>query len=104
MPDAVLDPWTLAAIGGMALATYACRGGGYWLFRQVRPSAGVRAALSYVPGALFVSYVAPALAAGGPQQWLGAAATAAAMLAGGNLSLAILGGTAVAWAAWSLLP
>ena len=28
----------LVAILGMALATYACRGGGYWLFRQIRPT------------------------------------------------------------------
>lgn len=109
MPDAWfaswgVDPWTLAAIGAMALATFACRGGGYWLFRQMRPSAGVRAALGYVPGALFVSYVVPALVAGGPQQWAGAAVTVGVMLASGNLSLAILVGTAGAWAVWSLNP
>ena len=103
MPDAGTDAWTVAAIGAMALATLACKGGGYWLFRQIRPPDGVRAALGYVPGALFVSYVVPALAAGGVQEWIGAAATAGVMLASGNLSLAILGGTAAAWAAWSLL-
>jgi len=97
-----LDPWTLAAIGGMALATFACRGGGYLLFRQFAPSPAVRAALGYIPGALFVSYVVPALIAGGPQQWAGAAATIALMLWRGSLSWAILGGTAVAWAVWSM--
>ena len=102
MADAGFDRWTLATIIAMALATYACRGGGYWLFRQIRPSAGVRAALSYVPGALFVSYVVPALAAGGPQQWAGAAVTAGVMVATGNLFLAILGGTAAAGAVWGL--
>ena len=88
----------------MALATFACRGGGYWLFRWIRPSAGVRAALGYVPGALFVSYVVPALAAGGPQQWVGAAVTAGVMLASRNLSLAILVGTAAAGIVWGLTP
>ena len=97
-----LDPWVLAAIGAMALATYANRAGGYLLFRAFRPPPAVRAMLGYVPGALFVSYVVPALAAGGVQQWVGAAATVAAMAATRNLSLAILGGTGAAWAVWAL--
>lgn len=97
-----LDPRTMLAILGMALATYLCRGGGYGLFRQVRPPPLVRAMLAYVPGTLFVSYVAPALAQGGPQIWAGAAATVGAMAATRNLSLAILAGTAAAWAVWGL--
>ena len=96
-----LDPGTIAAIIGMALATYLSRGGGYWLFRQIKPGPGTRALLGYIPGALFVSFVVPALAAGGWEQWVGAVATLAIMLTG-NLSLAILGGTAAAWAVWSL--
>jgi uncharacterized membrane protein len=95
-----LDPWTLAAIIGMALATYLTRAGGYWLFRRVRPSPAVRTALAYIPGTLFVSFVVPALAAGGAQQWVGAAATVAIMAATRNLSIAILAGTAAAWAVW----
>lgn len=97
-----LDSRTLLAILGMAVATYLCRGGGYWLFRRLRPPPLVRAMLSYVPGTLFVSYVAPALAQGGPQQWAGAAATVLVMAATRNLSLAILGGTAAAWAVWAM--
>jgi uncharacterized membrane protein len=96
-----LDPWTVAAILGMALATYASRGGGYWLFRQIKPGPGTRSLLGYIPGTLFVSFVVPALAAGGWEQWVGAAATLAIM-GTGNLSLAILGGTAAAWAVWAL--
>ncbi len=97
-----LDPWTMAAIMGMALVTYLCRGGGYWLFRQIRPSRGARALLGYLPGTLFVSYVAPALLAGGWPQWVGAVATLAIMRRSRNLGLAIFGGTAVAWVVWSL--
>ena len=96
-----LDPWVLAAIGAMALATYLTRAGGYWLFRVVKPPPLVRAMLGYIPGALFVSYVVPALAAGGTQQWAGAAGTAVVMLATRNLALAILGGTAAAAAVWA---
>lgn len=98
-----LDPWVLAAIAAMALATYLTRAGGYWLFRVIRPPPLVRAMLGYIPGTLFVSYVVPALAAGGAQQWAGAAATLAVMLATRSMSLAILAGTGAAWAVWAAL-
>lgn len=98
----ILDASVLAAIIGMAAATYATRAGGYVLFRLLRPPPVVRTALTYIPGALFVSYVVPALAAGGRQQWVGAAATLVLMLATRRLTVAILGGTAAAWAVWSL--
>ncbi len=97
-----LDPATLAAILGMALATYACRGGGYWLFSQIRPTPLLRAVLAHIPGTLFISFVAPALVTGGLQTSAGAAATLAAMIATGNLALAILAGTAAAWLVWGL--
>ena len=96
-----LDPGVLAAIAAMALATYATRVGGYLLFRAFRPPPAVRAMLGYVPGTLFVSYVAPALAGSGAQQWVGALATAVVMLATRNLALAILGGTAAAGVVWA---
>ncbi len=96
------DPWTLLAILGMALATYATRAGGYLLFRLMPTPPVLRMALGYIPGALFISYVVPALAAGGLQQWTGAASTVALMLLTRNLALAILGGTAAAWVIWWL--
>ena len=97
------DPYVLAAIAAMALVTYTTRAGGYLLFRTFRPSRGMRAMLGYIPGTLFVSYVVPALAAGGAQQWAGAAATLAVMLATRSMSLAILAGTGAAWAVWAAL-
>ncbi len=96
-----LDPWVLLTIIGMAMATYVTRAGGYLLFRAIPTPPLVRVALGYVPGALFISYVVPALAAGGRQQWIGAAATVAIMVATRSLAAAILGGTAVAWAVWA---
>lgn len=96
-----LDLWTLGTIVAMALVTYLTRAGGYLLFRAIRTPPVVRAALSYIPGALFVSYVVPALANGGPQQWAGSVATVGLMLATRNLAVAILGGTGVAWLVWS---
>ena len=96
------DPKTLAAITLMALATYACRGGGYWLFRQIKPSPLLRSILSYVPGALFVSFVVPAMVQGGVQAIAGGIGTIAVMLATRNTALSIIGGVAVAWAVWAL--
>lgn len=97
-----LDPWVLAAIAAMAGATFMTRAGGYLLFRAFRPPPVMRAMLGYIPGTLFISYVAPALATGGVQQWVGAAATVAVMLATRNLTLAILGGTAAAGVVWAI--
>ena len=68
-----LDPWTLLAILGMAAGSFGCRAGGYWLFNRFNPSPAVRTVLSYVPGTLFVSYVVPSVAHGGPKEWIGAA-------------------------------
>lgn len=96
-----LDPWVLLAIGCMALVTYATRAGGYLLFRAIRPPSVVRDMLGYIPGALFVSYVVPALFAGGLQQWVGAVATVSIMVGTRQMSLAILGGTAAAWLVWA---
>ena len=92
----------LLAILAMAAATYLTRAGGYVLFRAIRPNQTVRAALGYIPGALFVAYVAPALAQGGWPEWIGAVATVAVMLATRQMSAAILAGTAAAWLVWGL--
>lgn len=92
----------LLTIAAMAAATFGTRAGGYLLFRAFSPPPLVRDMLVYIPGALFVSYVAPALAIGGLQQWVGAAATIAVMLATRNLAMAILGGTAAAAVVWAL--
>ncbi len=96
-----LDPMTLAAILLMGLATYACRGGGYWLFRQISPSPRVRAVLAYVPGTLFVSYVIPAILQGGLQPAVGAAVTLGVMIATRNLVAAMVCGVGAAWIVWS---
>ncbi len=98
-----LDPWTLVAIAGMALVSYACRGGGYWLFRRIRPSPVLRDMLGTIPGALFVSYVVPKLVDGGAWQWVGAAVTLGLTWRFGNLAVAVIGGTAAGWAVWAAM-
>lgn len=97
-----LDLSNLLAIFCMALATYACRGGGYWLFRQIRPTPLVRAVLAFIPGTLFVSYVTPALVAGGPGQLVGAAVTLLVMATTRSLIGAIVGGTGTVWLIYAL--
>jgi uncharacterized membrane protein len=57
--------------------------------------------LSYVPGALFVAYVAPALAAGGESAWIGTGATVLLMLVVRDMGIAVLGGTLAAWLPWA---
>ena len=95
-----VDPWTLAAIGGMAAMTVLCRLGGYALFRVTRPTPYMRALLSYVPGTLFVAFVAPSLIGGGVQQWIGSVAALVAMIVTRNLSWAIVAGVGAAWIVW----
>lgn len=97
-----LDPWTALACVLMGLATFACRGGGYWLFRQISPSPLVRSVLTYVPGTLFVSYVIPAIVHGGSQPLAGSAATLLAMIVTRNLIAAMVCGVGAAWAVWLL--
>jgi uncharacterized membrane protein len=86
----------------MVAGTYGCRSGGYWLFRQFRPTPFIRGLLEYLPGALFVAYVVPGLLAGGVWQWVAAAATLAAMAATRNFAWAIAAGAGTAWMGWWL--
>lgn len=97
-----VDPWNLAAFLLMGAATYLCRGGGYWLFRQISPSPMVRSIMAYIPGTLFVSFVVPALVQGGVQPSVGAVATAVIMLVSRNMTFAIAGGVGAAWVVWLL--
>lgn len=60
-----LDPATLLAILGMALATYATRVGGWLAVRRVEMTGRARAALEAVPAAVLAAVIAPmALATG----------------------------------------
>ena len=95
-----LEPHTVLAIFAMGLATYACRGGGYWLFRQVSPSPLIRAIMHYIPGTLFVSYVVPTVVQGGLQPALGSVATLLVMIYMRNLSLAIAVGVLACYGVW----
>ncbi len=84
----------LAAIIAMALATYACRAGGYVILRAVRVPPFVQRMLTHLPGPLFCAYVAPALAQWGAAGWAAGAAVMAVQLATRNMAASILSGVA----------
>ncbi len=88
----------LAAILGMALATYLCRAGGYAVLRATRPPRFVQAMLHHLPGCIFVAFLAPALASGGPDTWVAALVTLAVQVVFRKLALAILAGVGTVWA------
>lgn len=75
-----VDPVALLAIGGMGVATYATRLAGAMLLADARPGPKLKAALDAVPVAVLTAVIAPAIAAGGPPDWIAAAITVVAAL------------------------
>lgn len=92
-----LRPDVLLAILGMALASYLCRAGGYAVLRATRPPRFVQLMLNHLPGCIFVAFLAPALARGGPGWWLAGAATLGVQVAFRRLALSIVAGVATLW-------
>ncbi|WGF89828.1 AzlD family protein [Marinivivus vitaminiproducens] len=75
-----LEPVTVAAILGMAVATYLTRIGGYWLVGRFTLGPRAQAALDAVPGAVLIAVIAPtALATGWPETAAAAVAALAAL-------------------------
>jgi uncharacterized membrane protein len=97
-----LNLWTVLTIVSMSAVTYLSRAGGYWLFRQFKPSPGLQTMLTYVPGALFVSFVTPSVVSGGLKEWIGAAVALVVARATGSLVWPIFAGTAAAWVVWAM--
>lgn len=92
------DVATLAAILGMALATFAARAGGLWLTSHLTPSPRVAAGLGHAPGAVLAAILAPALLAGGVQAGGAGAVTVLVAARTRSFPLATLAGVAAAWA------
>jgi uncharacterized membrane protein len=97
-----VDPWTFLTIVSMASVTYLCRGGGYWLFRQLKPSPALQSILSYVPGALFVSFIVPEVLEGGLKEWVGAAVALVTAYFMKSIIWPIVAGTAATWLVWAI--
>jgi uncharacterized membrane protein len=92
-----IHPQALVAILLMALVTYACRAGGYWLMGRVALSPRVEAGLAYLPGAVLISLVGPAMVDEGIPGVCAVAATAVTMRVSNNLLLAMLAGIGTIW-------
>jgi uncharacterized membrane protein len=73
-----LDPLTLLAILGMALATYATRVSGLYLMRGVTVKGRLKAALDALPPAILMAVIAPTVLATGAAETLAAIITAGA--------------------------
>ncbi len=89
----------LLVIALMAVVTYACRAGGYWLMGRVTMSPRVEIGLTYLPGAVLVSLVAPAMAEEGVPGVCAVVATAIAMRKTNNLLVAMVAGIGTVWLA-----
>jgi uncharacterized membrane protein len=87
----------LAAILGMAAASYLCRAGGYAILRVLRPPPFVLAMLQHLPGAIFIAFLAPALATSGWAAWVAGAAALLAQARVGKLALSIVVGVSTLW-------
>jgi len=87
-----LRPDVLLAILGMALATYACRAGGYAVYRALRPPRFVEAMLRHLPGPIFCAFILPNLAAQGWAAFGAAAAVVAVQALARSLVAAIVAG------------
>jgi uncharacterized membrane protein len=69
----------LPLLVALALASFACRAGGFWLMRFVTVTPRLRAMLSAAPLAVMIGIVTPAALRGGIAEIAGLAATFAAM-------------------------
>lgn len=87
-----LDPQAVLTILLMALATYATRAGGLWLANRLTLSERAEAWLGYIPGAILVSLVAPAVLASGLAEALAGLAVVLVALRIGSLPLAMVVG------------
>jgi uncharacterized membrane protein len=75
-----LDPRTLLAIAGIALATYATRVIGFAFMRFMNVRGRLRAALDAVPPAILMAVIAPTILITGVAETFAAAITAVAAM------------------------
>lgn len=84
----------LPLLCALALASFACRAGGFWLMRFVTVTPRLRATLAAAPLAVMLGIVTPAALRGGLPEWIGLAATFAAMRLWRNDLIAMFCGVA----------
>lgn len=88
----------------LALASFACRAGGFWLMRFVTVTPRLRATLAAAPLAVMLGIVIPAALRGGIAELVGLAATLFAMRLGRNDLVAMFCGVAAVALCCGLIP
>lgn len=87
-----LKPDFLYLVLALAVASYACRAGGFWVMRFVKITPRVEAALRAAPLAVMVGVVTPAAVHGGIAELVGLAAAIGYMRwRGGDVTAAMIG-------------
>ena len=97
-----IDPALLPLLVAMAVASFACRAGGFWFMRFVPQTKRLEAALRATPLAVMVGIVAPAAARGNVAELAALALVAIVVRTTGNDLVAALAGV-IAVAALRLL-
>jgi uncharacterized membrane protein len=82
----------LLAIFGMALVTYACRFGGFWLMNHSKSIKGLERVLKHTPGSIISAVIAPAAFLNGFDDAIAAIVVALVMIRSQNLLLSICAG------------
>lgn len=99
-----VDPLTLLAIAGMAIATYATRVAGLFLMQHVTVKGRVKAAFDALPPAILMAVIAPTILATGIAETLAAIITAiAAILRLPMIVTVIIGVVSVVVLRWVIL-
>jgi uncharacterized membrane protein len=92
----------LIVVGALAIASFACRAGGYVMMRYVRITPRIESALKAVPLAVMIGIVIPAATAGSLPELAGLLAVGVVMkLRGNELLAAVAGLVVVAVGRWS---
>jgi uncharacterized membrane protein len=82
----------LPLLFALALASFACRAGGFWLMRFVTVTPRLRATLASSPLAVMLGIVTPAALRGGLAEWAGLAAAFMVMRLARNDLVAMFSG------------
>ena len=88
---------TFYAIVGMALVTYAARGGGYLIGERLPRTGRMARALNAIPGGVLIGIIVPGALFGGVAELMAALAVAAVSLMTRNLIAAMIVGVGVVY-------
>lgn len=87
-----LDPFVVAVVLGMSVATYVTKAGGLWLLSRIDVSDRVESGLEILPGVIVISILGPELISAGPAEWGAAGIVLLVMWRSDNVVLSLLCG------------